>query len=62
MATLKNIYKVTQPQFDALINGETVGDHSYDEDAIYLVEDDGEVAMAGCYGNMTVNDPEGCAR
>ena len=26
------------------------------------LEDDGEVAMAGCYGNVTVNHPEGCAR
>ena len=46
MATLKNIYKVTQSQFDALINGEMVGEHSYDPDAIYLVEDDGEELKA----------------
>lgn len=56
MATLKNIYKVTQSQFDALINGEMVGEHSYDPDAIYLVEDDGKIIASNGVDKMSYID------
>jgi len=45
MSTLRNIYKVTKAQYEALENGETVTingvDYSYDSTALYLVEDSG---------------------
>lgn len=44
MATLKNIYKTTQKQFETLLDGEPIitpdGEHTYDPDGIYLVEQD----------------------
>ena len=44
MADLSNIIKVTQAQYDTLKNGGTVGSHTYDENAIYLVDEPAEVA------------------
>lgn len=41
MAQLKDIFKVTQSQYDTLVNGGTVGSHTYDSNAIYLVEGSG---------------------
>lgn len=41
MAQLKDIFKVTQSQYDTLVGGGTVGSHTYDSNAIYLVEGSG---------------------
>lgn len=41
MAQLKDVVKVTKAQYDRLLNGETIGGHTYDANALYLVEDDG---------------------
>lgn len=41
MAQLKDIFKVTQSQYDTLVDGGTVGSHTYDSNAIYLVEGSG---------------------
>lgn len=35
---LKDIFKVTNEQYTNLLTGGTIGDHQYDESAIYLVE------------------------
>ena len=40
MSNLSNIIKVTKEQYDKLRNGENVNGHTYDESALYLVEDD----------------------
>lgn len=37
MANLENVIKVSQNQYDTLINGGTVGGYSYDANAIYLI-------------------------
>lgn len=41
MAQLKDVVKVTKAQYDRLLSGETIGGHTYDVNALYLVEDDG---------------------
>ena len=53
MANLTNVVKVTQAQYSTLINGGTVSGHSYDPDAIYLVDGQGIhiIAQASSSGN-----------
>jgi hypothetical protein len=35
---LKNIYQVTQEQYNKLMSGETVGGHAYDANTLYLID------------------------
>lgn len=63
MAQLKDIFKVTQSQYDTLVNGGTVGSHTYDSNAIYLVEGSGTQNItynfAKGYDGFTVTPSEG---
>lgn len=63
MAQLKDIFKVTQSQYDTLVNGGTVGSHTYDSNAIYLVEGSGvqniTYNFAKGYDGFTVTPSEG---
>lgn len=45
--TLQNIYKVTKEQYESIIAGTFEG-HTYDENALYLVEDDGQIDLSSC--------------
>ena len=59
MSTLKNIYKVTKEQYEALQSGETITingtDYTYDNTALYLVEDNttGIIDIADQYVRIT---------
>ena len=45
--TLQNIYKVTKEQYESIVAGTFEG-HEYDENALYLVEDDGQIDLSSC--------------
>ena len=49
MAQLTEVVKVTKQQYERLVNGETIGGHTYNADTLYLVEDSGipEIDLTG---------------
>ena len=47
MSILQNIYKVTKEQYESIVAGTFEG-HEYDENALYLVEDDGQIDLSNC--------------
>lgn len=49
MAQLTDVVKVTKQQYERLVNGETIGGHTYNANTLYLVEDSGipEIDLTG---------------
>lgn len=55
MPNLKDVIKISKQNYEILINGGTVQGHTYDPNALYLVEDNNDVLDHMYYDGDTIN-------